>query len=81
MFLFDRHVAKTAQSKNICSSAVKCVKYLGRIRPYRSDDSAKSVVHDLITSKVDICNFLLDGLPSSALKSVQGFLTYLFMLF
>ena len=48
-----------------------CVRYLGKIRPYLSDEAAKSVAHALITSKVDTCNSLLAGLPVSTLKPIQ----------
>ena len=69
--IMDKHMSMNAQVKNVCSSAMISVRHLGKIRPYLTDEAAKSVAHALITSKVDNCNSLLAGLPASTLKPIQ----------
>ena len=64
--IFDRHMTMVPQVKNVCSSAMMCVRYLGKIRPYLSDSA-----HALVTSKVDTCDSLLAGIPASTLKPIK----------
>ena len=42
-----------------------------RIRKYLDPDSAKTIVHACITSKLDYCNGLLYGLPESQIGRLQ----------
>jgi len=69
--IFDTHLTMVPQIKEMCSSAMMYVRYLGKIRSYISDDAAKTVAHALITSRIDNCNSLLTGLPDSTLKPIQ----------
>ena len=42
-----------------------------KIRKFFSADSAKTLVHTFITSKVDYCNLLLYGQPKCVLRDLQ----------
>ena len=44
---------------------------LRRIRKYLDQDSAKTIVHACISSKLDYCNSLLYGLPESQIGRLQ----------
>ena len=44
---------------------------LKRIRKYLDQDSAKTIVHACVTSKLDYCNSLLFGLPESQIGRLQ----------
>ena len=45
---------------------------IAKIRKYLTGDSAKCVVHALITSKLDNCNALSYGLPQQLLFKLQS---------
>ena len=60
---------------NICSSSFYYLYNLRRIRKYLSRQSAISLIHAFITSKLDYCNSLLYGLPpiyNNKLQRVQN---------
>lgn len=44
---------------------------IGRIRKYLTNDTAKSLVHALVLSKLDYCNVLLYGVPDCLLNKLQ----------
>ena len=46
-------------------------KQMAKIRPYLGRDSLASVVHALLTSKLDYCNTLYMGLPLKMVRKLQ----------
>ena len=58
--------------KNHVKNTTKCCFYklhnLFKIRRFLSEDAAKTMVHTLITSKLDYCNSVLNGLPNTTLE-------------
>ena len=62
-------VDSTPSLKNLVKNTTKCCFYklhkLFKIRRFLSEDAAKTMVHTLITSKLDYCNSILNGLPNT----------------
>jgi len=44
---------------------------MSKIRKCITEDAAKTMVHSLITSKLDYCNSILNGLPNTTLESLS----------
>ena len=44
---------------------------IGRVRKYINKSSTERLVHAFITSKLDYCNSLLYGLPSTVVQKLQ----------
>ena len=61
----DHHI------KHLCKSFVCHLRNLFRIRKYLNKESAATVVHAFITSKLDYCNSLFYGLPNYQLRKLQ----------
>ncbi|XP_073401081.1 LOW QUALITY PROTEIN: uncharacterized protein [Dendrobates tinctorius] len=50
------------------------LKNISRIRSFLTQESAKTLVHALIISRLDYCNLLLCGLPSNTIAPLQSIL-------
>jgi hypothetical protein len=61
----EQHVA------NICKTCFYHLRNISRIRKYLSRKSAETLVHALITSRLDFCNSLLFGLPDYIIERLQ----------
>ena len=55
----------------ICRSIYYHLRQISHIRKYLSKKVCQTLVHALITSKLDYCNALLSGLPSSSIRPLQ----------
>ncbi len=62
---FKDHIAKTARS---CRFALHNIR---KIRPFLTEHAAQLLVQALVISRLDYCNALLAGLPSSTIKPLQ----------
>ena len=62
----DRHIS------HICQTAYFQLRKVAAIRPFLTHAAAETLIHSLITSRLDFCNSLLAGLPSSSLNRLQG---------
>ncbi len=62
---FEEHIAKTARS---CRFALQNIR---KIRPFLTEHAAQLLVQALVISRLDYCNALLAGLPSSTIKPQQ----------
>uniref|UniRef100_A0A672P2L3 Reverse transcriptase domain-containing protein n=1 Tax=Sinocyclocheilus grahami TaxID=75366 RepID=A0A672P2L3_SINGR len=62
---FKDHIAKTARS---CRFALHNIR---KIRPFLTEHAAQLLVQALVISRLDYCNALLAGLPSSTIKTLQ----------
>ena len=56
---------------NTCISAFSQLYNIRRIRKYPTMDTSKTLVHAMITSRIDYCNSLLCGLPDNSLNKLQ----------
>jgi len=70
--LLGIEVDSTLSLKNHVKNTTKCCFYnlhnLFKIRRFLSEDPAKTMVRTLITSKLDYCNSILNGLPNTTLE-------------
>ncbi len=62
---FKDHIAKNARSRRIALYNIR------KIRPFLIDQAAQLLVQALVISRLDYCNALLAGLPSSTIKPLQ----------
>ena len=70
-FMFDTLMDGKAQVKQICKSAWFQVRNIGRIRNYLDEKATKTLVHAFITSRIDMNNCLLLGLPDNLINKIQ----------
>ena len=68
---FDPNLDMISHINNICSSSFYYLYNICRIRKYLSPQSAISLIHVFITTKLDYCNSLLYGLPTIHIDNLQ----------
>ena len=66
---FEEHV------NELCRAAFYNIRNISRIHPCLSIDSTKTLVHALVTSRLDHCNSLLYGLPDYLIQRIQYIFT------
>ncbi len=62
---FKEHIAKTGRS---CRFALHNIR---KIRPFLTEHAAQLLVQALVISRLDYCNALLAGLPSSTIEPLK----------
>jgi len=60
-----------AHVRNVCSSAFYHLHHIGRIRGVLDIETATMTVQALVISRLDYCNSLLYGLPSTLINRLQ----------
>ena len=73
--IFDHKLHMNCHVATICKSAFFQIWNISRIRTFLSIDCTKTLVHALVTCRLDFCNSLLYGLPKylvHRLKLVQN---------
>ena len=68
---FDSKLTMSTHISKVCASSFYHLHNIKRIRKYLSVEATKTLVHALITSRVDYCNSLLFGLPDCQLNKLQ----------
>ena len=68
---FDSTMSMLPHINTVCKSAFYHLRNLSRIRKFISTETAKTLVHGFISSKLDHCNSLLYNLPKYAVKKLQ----------
>ena len=56
---------------SVCQSASFALYNIGKLRPYLDKESAETLVHAFVSSRLDSCNSLLYGLPQTELDRLQ----------
>ena len=69
--IFDQHLSMEAHVRNVCSSAFYHLHHISRIRDVLDIKTAATVVQALVISRLDYCNSLLYGLPSTVINRRQ----------
>lgn len=67
----DKNLSMQDNVNAICKSAHLNIRNIGKIRKYLTTAATKSLVHGLVTSRIDYCNSLLYGLPVSCMDKLQ----------
>ena len=67
----DSHRNMSSNINSICRSTSLALRNIGRVRKYLSQTNTERLVHALIKSKLDYCNSLLYGLPSTVIQKLQ----------
>ena len=62
----DKHISK------VCQATYYQLRNISAIRSLLTRSAAESLIHSLVTSRIDFCNSLLVGLPSAMLNRLQG---------
>ena len=70
-FIFDQHMNLQSQISATCKFAWVHLRNIAKIRWYLDNDSTECLIHAFITSKLDIKNSLLYGLPDTLLNRLQ----------
>lgn len=70
-FIFDSVMNAKAQVNQMCKSGWFYLRKIGKIRPYLDTKSTEILVHCFITSRIDLNNCLLLGLPKTLLHKLQ----------
>ena len=69
--LLDKFLTMEDQVKHICRVAYYQLRNIANIRRYLTPAATKSLVHSLVTSRLDYCNSLLVGLPGALQHKLQ----------
>ena len=69
--MFDNVLNVNNHITLICKSASFKLYKLGKIRNYLTQEAAAQLIHAFVTSRLDYCNSLLFGLPSTSLYRLQ----------
>jgi len=70
-FFFDQTINLQKQVSESCRSAWFHLRNIGKIRQYLDKESTERLIHAFITSKLDVNNSLLYGLPDTLLQRLQ----------
>ena len=68
---FDNTMTMETHVKKICQSSYFQIRNIRSIRNLLSDDSAASLIHSFVTSRLDNGNCLLNGISDALLKKLQ----------
>ena len=71
--VFDDTMSFEEHVNELCRAAFYHIRNISRIRPCLSIDSTKTLVHALVTSRLDHCNSFLYGLPDYLIQRLQYF--------
>ena len=69
--IFDKNFSMQSQISAVCRSTHFHLRNIGTIRPLITESAAAQLVHSLVSSRLDYCNALLYGIPSSQLYRLQ----------
>ena len=69
--VYDQPLSMIQHVNSVCRVGYMHVRNIGRIRRYPTEDATKTIVHALVTSRLDYCNAVLYGLPVSVTNKMQ----------
>ena len=65
--VLDAELTIEPQITDMCKTAYYHIKKINKIRKYLTDDTTKTLVHSLVTGRLDYCNSLYFGLASKSI--------------
>ncbi|XP_063808965.1 uncharacterized protein LOC135016854 [Pseudophryne corroboree] len=72
--ILDSELSFVTHIQSVSRSCYIHLRNISKIRPYLTQDTAKTLIHALIISRIDYCNSLLTGLPKHRLSPLQSIL-------
>ena len=69
--LQDRNLTMEKHVNQVCRTTNFHLRRIGSIRRFLTSEATKSLVHSLITSRLDYCNSLLYALPQTLINKLQ----------
>ncbi|XP_063812994.1 uncharacterized protein LOC135050432, partial [Pseudophryne corroboree] len=72
--ILDSELSFVTHIQSVSRSSYIHLRNISKIRPYLTQDTAKTLIHALIISHIDYCNSLLTGLPKHRLSPLQSIL-------
>jgi len=69
--IFDDEMLMKENITSVCKKSIFHLRNIGRIRRYLTHDSCTTLVHSLVSSRIDYCNSLLVNLPATSLDKLQ----------
>ena len=69
--IIDQELFLTPHVNNLCRSAYLAIRNISRIRKYLDRESTEILVHAFVSSKLDLMNSILYGLPKFQLNKLQ----------
>ncbi len=69
--VFDSGLTMQPHINSVCQSCYYHLHNISRIRKCLTDESCETIVHALITSRLDYCNGLLSGVPKCHIEKLQ----------
>ena len=70
--VFESTMSMLPHVKSVCKSAFYHLRNISRIRKLLSTETTETLVHAVVTSKLDHCNSLLYGVPKYVIKKLQS---------
>ena len=67
----DSNLSTSTHMSKTCSSALYHLYNIRKIKRYLSHEATETLVHALVTSRLDYCNSMLHNLPSCEIKKIQ----------
>ena len=67
----DKNLSMTCQVTKLCQSLGYVLHNIAKIRKYLTTEACKTLVHALFTSKLDLNNSLLTGIPKNQIRRLQ----------
>lgn len=68
----DQHLSFTTHIADISRSALFHLHNIRKIRPILTDTDAATLIHTLVSSRLDYCNTLFSGLPACTTNKLQS---------
>ena len=69
--IFDNFLRMEDHVNAVCKTAFFHLRNIARIRSYLNRDTTEKVVHAFVTSRLDYCNALLYGIPTTLMSKLQ----------
>ena len=69
--IFDSNLKMDMQITKACQNAYYHLHNIRRIRKFLSQEATCTIIHAFITSQIDYCNSLMNGLPENLINKLQ----------